>query len=166
MTTVLDYRTDNCSIGRALSVLGEKWTLLVLRDVFNGVRRFEDMHERIGAPRQVLSHRLGRLVEEGILRRVPYREPGQRQRYEYRLTEKGFDLYPALVALLQWGDRWLVDMDGPSVTLQHKECGAQVEVAVRCAEGHQLASAREVRPQPGPGARLRPVAATDTPRGS
>jgi len=166
MANVLDYSTDNCSIGRALSVLGEKWTMLVLRDVFNGVRRFEDMHERIGAPRQVLSHRLGRLVDEGLLRRVPYREQGQRQRNEYRLTEKGLDLYPALVALLRWGDRWLVDMDGPSVTLHHKDCGAQIDVTVRCAEGHELASARDARPQPGPGARLRPVAVADTPAGS
>lgn len=155
MTSVLDYRTDNCSIARALSVLGEKWTLLVLRDVFNGVRRFEDMHERIGAPRQVLSQRLGRLVDEGLLRRVPYREPGQRQRHEYRLTEKGIDLYPALLALLRWGDEHLGDTAGPSVTLHHKDCGEPVDVVVRCAAGHELASAREVRPRPGPGARLR-----------
>jgi DNA-binding HxlR family transcriptional regulator len=151
---VLNYSADNCSIGRALSVLGEKWTLLVLRDVFNGVRRFEDMHERIGAPRQVLSQRLARLVDQGLLYRVPYREPGQRQRYEYRLTEKGIDLYPALVALLHWGDRWLVDTEGPAVTLHHKDCGAPVDVVLRCGEGHDVRSAREVRAQPGPGAKL------------
>ncbi len=154
MTTVQDYSTDNCSIGRALSVLGEKWTLLVLREVFNGVRRFEEMHERIGAPRQVLSHRLARLVDQGLLYRVPYREPGQRQRYEYRLTEKGIDLYPTLVSLLRWGDRWLVDVEGPAVTLHHKDCGAPVEVVLRCTEGHDVPTARQVRAQPGPGAKL------------
>src|SRR5918995_3853076 len=105
----LDYSTENCSIAASLAVLGEKWTLLVLRDAFNGVRRFEDMYQRIGAPRQVLSARLARLVEEGLLRKVPYREPGQRQRDEYRLTRMGLDLYPALVALMQWGDRHLAD---------------------------------------------------------
>jgi DNA-binding HxlR family transcriptional regulator len=155
MTAVLDFSAENCSIGRALSVLGEKWTLLVLRDVFNGIRRFDDMHERVGAPRQVLSQRLARLVDEGILRRVPYREPGQRQRYEYRLTEKGVDLYPTLVALLRWGDRWLVDADGPAVTLHHRDCGAPVDVVLRCADGHDIPSAREVRSRPGPGARPR-----------
>jgi DNA-binding HxlR family transcriptional regulator len=125
----------------------------VLRDAFNGVRRFDDMHQRIGAPRQVLSARLARLVDEGILRRVPYREPGQRQRDEYRLTPKGLDLYPILVALMQWGDRWVGQPDGPPVTLHHRDCGAAVGLALECGEGHRLADARDVEPRPGPSAR-------------
>src|SRR5439155_20241940 len=90
---LLDYSTDNCSIAATLSLVGEKWSILVLRDAFIGVRRFDDLHERIGVPRQVLSARLARLVDEGILRRVPYREPGMRLRYEDRLTDMGHDLY-------------------------------------------------------------------------
>jgi DNA-binding HxlR family transcriptional regulator len=141
-----------CSIAASLSLLGEKWTFLVLRDAFSGIRRFEDMHQRLGAPRQVLSARLARLVDEGILRRVPYREPGQRVRYEYRLTEKGIDLYPVLVALMTWGDRWVPQPAGPPVTLHHRDCGADVELALRCRDGHDVAGAREVEPRPGPGA--------------
>src|SRR5580704_17673057 len=102
---ILDYDPANCAVGAAVEIIGEKWTFLVLREVFNGVRRFGDMQRRTGAPRQVLSDRLGRLVGEGILRKVPYRETGQRARSEYRLTGKGLDLYPILVALLEWGDK-------------------------------------------------------------
>jgi DNA-binding HxlR family transcriptional regulator len=150
---VLDLSTDNCSIAATLGLIGEKWSLLVLRDAFNGVRRFDDLHDRIGAPRQVLSARLARFVDEGILRRVPYREPGQRQRYEYRLTEKGLALYPVLVALMHWGDRWAADPAGPAIALHHRDCGADVHLNLRCDDGHQLGGPREVEPRPGPGAR-------------
>jgi DNA-binding HxlR family transcriptional regulator len=150
---VSDYYLAHCSIGRTLELVGEKWTLLLLRDAFNGVRRFDDLHRRIGAPRQVLSQRLGRLVAVGLLRRVPYREPGQRTRYEYRLTEAGLDLYPVLVALMAWGDRHRPDANGPAVELTHRDCGEQIELALRCQAGHELTSARDVRPRPGPGAR-------------
>jgi DNA-binding HxlR family transcriptional regulator len=139
---------DQCSIAASLGVLGEKWTLLVLREAFNGTRRFDDMLHRTGAPRQVLSARLARLVDEGILRRVPYREAGQRQRAEYRLTDKGLDLYPILVALMHWGDRWANPAPAPPVTLHHRGCGADVGLHLRCDAGHDLAGAREVRPHP------------------
>ncbi|MGH3464585.1 MAG: winged helix-turn-helix transcriptional regulator, partial [Kribbellaceae bacterium] len=108
----LQWSVENCPIGRAMEILGERWTVVVLREVFNGIRRYDDMRVRTSIPRQVLADRLAKLVEHGILRRVPYQEPGSRQRYEYRLTEKGFDLYPMLVALRDWGDRYLVDADG------------------------------------------------------
>ncbi len=101
-----DYDVDNCSIGAAVGIIGEKWTFLVLREAFNGVRRFADMQRRTQAPRQILSDRLARLVREDLLRRVPYQEEGQRSRHEYRLTEKGRDLYPIIVALMHWGDRY------------------------------------------------------------
>jgi DNA-binding HxlR family transcriptional regulator len=155
----MQYDPAPCSIARTLQLVGEKWSLLVLRDVFSGVRRFDDMQHRIGAPRQVLSTRLGSLVAAGILRRQPYRDPGQRTRYEYRLTEAGMDLYPVLVALLRWGDRHLDNPDGPSLDLAHRDCGEPVDLVIRCRAGHQLASAREVRPRPGPGARILPGAA-------
>jgi DNA-binding HxlR family transcriptional regulator len=130
-----------------LSVVGEKWSLLVLREAFFGVRRFADFQRVLGAPRAVLTDRLATLVEEGILRREPYQAEGERQRHEYRLTQKGIDLYPTLVALMQWGDRYLADGDVP-VELEHKDCGGTVHLALVCDAGHELAGAREVRPVP------------------
>jgi DNA-binding HxlR family transcriptional regulator len=151
---ILDYDTENCTIGAALAIVGEKWTFLVLREAFNGVRRFDDIRRRTRAPRQILSDRLARLVAEGMLRKVPYREAGQRARSEYRLTEKGLALYPLIIALLEWGNTYAVSAEGPLVELTHRDCGAPVQLEVRCAEGHQVASARDVTPVPGPGARM------------
>jgi DNA-binding HxlR family transcriptional regulator len=150
---ILDYETDNCSIGAAVTLIGEKWTFLVLREVFSGVRRFADMQRRTQAPRQILSDRLARLVREGLLRKVPYQEEGQRARQEYRLTGKGLDLYPVLVALMHWGDRYAAGSAGPQVLLEHRDCGAPVHLELACGAGHRLDSAREVTPRPGPGAR-------------
>ena len=144
------YRPVDCSIARTMDLLGERWTIVVLRESFSGVRRFDDIQQNTGAPRQVLSARLAHLVEHGILRRVPYQEPGQRQRYEYRLTDKGLDLYPVLVGLLEWGDKYLADDEGPSVVLTHKECGEPVRVTMMCADDHEVTSARQVRPIPSP----------------
>jgi DNA-binding HxlR family transcriptional regulator len=148
-----DYDPANCAIGAAVGILGERATFLVLREAFNGVRRFGDMQRRTGIPRQVLSDRLARLVGEGLLRKVPYQNAGQRSRYEYRLTGKGLDLYPVLVALMQWGDRYEVGPDGPPVLLRHRDCGEPVQLQLSCRAGHVLESARDVTPVPGPGAR-------------
>ena len=150
---ILDYDSANCAIGAALDILGERSTFLVLREAFNGVRRFDDMQRRTGMPRQVLSLRLARLVAEGLLRKVPYRQAGQRSRYEYRLTEKGLDLYPLLVALMEWGDRHALGTVGPQVLLRHRDCGEPVRLQLSCEAGHVIGSAREVTPVPGPGAR-------------
>jgi DNA-binding HxlR family transcriptional regulator len=149
----LDYDTSNCNIAAALSIVGEKWAFLVLREAFNGVRRFDDMQRRTNAPRQVLSNRLAHLVAEGILRKAPYQEEGQRPRSEYRLTEKGIELFPVIVALLEWGDRYAAWPGGPAVELTHRDCGAPVHLELACSAGHVLDSAREVTPLPGPGAR-------------
>jgi DNA-binding HxlR family transcriptional regulator len=149
----LDYDPANCAIGAAVGIIGERPTFLVLREVFNGVRRFGDMQRRTGMPRQVLSRRLSHLVDEGLLRKMPYQESGQRSRDEYRLTEKGLDLYPVLVALMQWGDRYAVGTAGPPVLLRHRDCGEAVHLQLSCEAGHVLESAREVTPVPGPGAR-------------
>jgi DNA-binding HxlR family transcriptional regulator len=151
---VLDYDTENCTIGATLAIVGEKWTFLVLREAFNGVRRFDDIRRRICAPRQILSDRLGRLVEQDLMRKVPYQEPGQRSRSEYRLTEKGLALFPVLVSLLEWGNAYAVTPAGPVVELTHRDCGAPVHLQLACDEGHPVASAREITPLPGPGARL------------
>jgi DNA-binding HxlR family transcriptional regulator len=150
---ILDYDSANCAIGAAVELIGERPTFLVLREAFNGVRRFADMQRRTGMPRQVLSDRLARLVEEGLLRKVPYQEDGQRRRYEYRLTEKGVDLYPVMVALMEWGDRYAVGSPGPQVLLEHRDCGEPIHLQLACEAGHVLGSAREVTPVPGPGAR-------------
>jgi DNA-binding HxlR family transcriptional regulator len=150
---ILEYDDTNCTIAAAVSLIGDKWTFLVLREAFNGVRRFDDMRRRTQAPRQVLSDRLARLVAEGLLRRVPYQERGQRARLEYRLTEKGLDLYPVLVALMEWGDKHAAGPAGPQVLLTHRDCGAGVRLQLGCADGHVLASPRDVTPLPGPGAR-------------
>jgi DNA-binding HxlR family transcriptional regulator len=153
----LDWSADTCTIGRAMEILGEKWTVVVLREVFNGIRRFDDMRERTGIPRQVLANRLSSLVENGLLRRVPYREPGSRERQEYRLTRKGFDIYPVLIAVKAWGDRYLVDPEGPPLEFVHRDCGAEVHGELHCAVGHHLAEPRDVLPRPGPGARVRQI---------
>ncbi len=150
---ILDYDAQNCAIGAAVDLIGDRPTFLVLREAFSGVRRFDDMQRRTGVPRQVLSHRLGRLVEEGLLRKVRYQEPGQRGRDEYRLTDKGLDLYPVLAALMEWGNRHAAGPEGPPVLLRHRDCGEPVRLRLSCRAGHVLDSAREVTPVPGPGAR-------------
>jgi DNA-binding HxlR family transcriptional regulator len=152
-TWIMDYDPANCAIGAAVSILGERSTLLVLREAFNGVRRFADMQRRTGIPRQVLSDRLARLVQEDLLRKVPYQDDGQRSRYEYRLTAKGLDLYPVLVGLMQWGDRYATGPGGSPVLLRHRDCGQPVHLQLACQAGHVLESARDVTPVPGPGAR-------------
>jgi DNA-binding HxlR family transcriptional regulator len=151
----LDWSAENCTVGRALELVGEKRSFVVLREVFLGIRRFDDIRERTGIPRQVLADRLGRLVEHGVLHRVPYREPGARQRHEYRLTEMGFDLYPVLVALREWGDRYLADPDGGPLRHVHRDCGEPVDVVLRCAAGHEVDKMRDLVPRTGPGARRR-----------
>src|SRR5215213_11593385 len=136
--TAVDWSVDACTIARAMEILGEKWTIVVLREVFTGVRRFEDMRVRTGVPRQVLTNRLAMLVEAGILRREPYQEPGARVRHEYRPTTMGLDLYPMLVAVGEWGDRYLADPDGPPLRLVHRDCEAQVNAELHCAAGHKV----------------------------
>jgi len=144
----LDYSRDNCSVGLALEVLGERWTLLVLREAFYGVRRFSDFERAIACAKNLLSDRLTKLVAHGVLRRDAYREEGKRERFEYRLTDKGLELFPILIALMQWGDRWLAGPNGPPVEIMHRECGARVHAELRCAADHGGLSARDTTPLP------------------
>jgi DNA-binding HxlR family transcriptional regulator len=150
------YDDQNCSVARALEVLGDRWTLLVIRDAFAGVRRFDDFQRGLGIARNVLSDRLGRLVEEGVLERRPYQE--RPERFEYRLTEKGAGLWRALVALMQWGDRYYAPPAGPPRLVRHRECGGQVDEHFACARCGAQLDARDVRLEPGPGA-TQPAAA-------
>jgi DNA-binding HxlR family transcriptional regulator len=137
-----DIGAQRCSVARTLSVIGDRWTMLVLREAFMRTRRFDDFQERTGAPRPILSDRLRVLVEHGILERRRYGRHANR--YEYRLTEKGLDLYPAIVSLLAWGDRWMPDDDGPPVELRHKECGHVTTPELACPACGEWLTARDV----------------------
>ena len=155
--SAMDYLatdTSNCSLGRTVELVGQPWVVLILREVVWGVRRFSDMQAHMGVSRSVLSDRLDHLVEHGVLERREYRQPGQRTRSEYHLTEKGKDLYPVLSALRQWGDKYLAGPEGPSMVVKHKDCGARVHVKLMCEEGHEV-PVDELERRPGPGMRLR-----------
>src|SRR4051794_24989344 len=141
---------SRCSVAGTLAVVGEKWSLLVLREAFLGVRRFADFQRILGAPKAVLTDRLATLVEQEVLDRVPYQAEGERQRHEYRLTSKGRDLYPTLVALMAWGDRYLSDDGIVPLELRHRDCGAPVRLELVCGEGHVVAGPRDVQPLPHP----------------
>lgn len=146
-----DYPGQVCSIAKALEVVGERWTLLIVRDVMNGHRRFGELQRGLGIARNVLSARLQRLVEEDILERRAYQT--NPERHEYFLTEKGLDLWPALVALLHWGDRHSAEPAGPPMLVVHKGCGGAVTDRGLCERCGEVLHARDARPLPGPGLR-------------
>ncbi len=146
--------SDACSIARTMAVIGEPWTLLVLRDLLNGVRRFDELVDHLGIARNVLTRRLATLVDAGLAETREYREPGRRARHEYRPTPAGYDLRPVLLALMAFGDRHHAGPDGPPAVVEH-ECGAPVVLQEVCANGHLLGPRDRVRTVPGPGARRR-----------
>jgi DNA-binding HxlR family transcriptional regulator len=141
MTGELDPRSGwsatRCTVARTLDVISTRSAFLILREAFYGTTRFDDFALRARVSEPVAAARLRELVAEGLLRQEAYQEPGQRTRHEYRLTEKGADLLPAIVALKQWGDRWL-DEDGGPVQMVHRGCGEQAGVELRCAAGHEV----------------------------
>jgi DNA-binding HxlR family transcriptional regulator len=139
---VLSMSRDGCPVAGVLEIIGERWTVLVIREAFFGLRRFDDFHRAVGCARNILTARLARLVEHGVMQKVPYRDEGQRERFEYRLTPKGHELYPVIQSLRQWGDRWLSDGEGP-LEVFHRECGGRVFAEVRCEHGHGPLAARE-----------------------
>jgi DNA-binding HxlR family transcriptional regulator len=143
-----------CSIARTMAVLGEPWTVLVLRDLLNGLGRFDELVDHLGIARNILTRRLGTLLAAGLVETREYREPGRRARREYRLTAAGRDLRPVLLALMAYGDRHHAGADGPPAVVQH-DCGAPVVLQEVCAEGHVLGPADRVRTVPGPGSRRR-----------
>ncbi|HET7119638.1 MAG TPA: helix-turn-helix domain-containing protein [Solirubrobacterales bacterium] len=154
-----DYPGLDCSVAKALEVIGERWSLLIVRDVMHGHRRFGEMQESLGIARNVLSARLERLIEEDILERRAYSESPPR--YEYFLTEKGLDLWPALIALLNWGDRYSPSGDGPRRLIVHKGCGGAVSERGICESCGKLLHARDAKQVPGPGAKV-PAEAAET----
>jgi DNA-binding HxlR family transcriptional regulator len=131
------WSADRCTIAKALDVIPTRSAFLILREAFYGTTRFDDFAARVGISEPATAARLKELVENGLLEREDYREPGQRTRQRYRLTEKGSDLLPALAALMQWGDKWLDDRGG-AVELRHRDCGERVSVGLRCDAGHPV----------------------------
>jgi DNA-binding HxlR family transcriptional regulator len=144
------YENQTCSIAATLEVVGERWSLLIVRNVLLGLRRFEEIQQNLGIARNVLQSRLAGLVEQGVLERRAYQQ--RPPRYEYRLTEKGLDLWPTIVALMQWGDSHAVAPAGPPVLLEHRDCGGAVDEHRICARCGERLEVRDVRALPGPGA--------------
>lgn len=142
-----DYKGhERCSVASTLAVIGDRWTMLVLREAFTRTRRFDEFQRNLGIARNVLSDRLNRLVDEGILERRAYQEGPER--YEYRLTEKGLDLWPILMSLLKWGDRHAVEQ--PARLIVHRGCGGQLTARLRCDRCGDDLGPRDVESQPGP----------------
>ena len=147
----LSHRFEAESVGRALGLVGERWTLLILREAFFGVRRFGQLARNLNIPRPTLSARLRTLVDAGLLERVLYaRDP---DRHEYRLTQAGRDLFPAIVALMRWGDEHLPVPKGPPIVLRHNSCGQIADPRLTCAHCGEEIGVRDVTPEPGPGFR-------------
>lgn len=141
------YDDQACSMARSLEVVGERWTLLILRDIFLGVRRFEDLHRSLGVARNILQTRLELLVEEGVIERRAYQEG----RHEYCLTPKGRDLWPTLMALLRWGDRYYAP-DGRPRLIKHRDCGGEVTEQLTCEKCGKTLALQDVYWEWGPGA--------------
>jgi DNA-binding HxlR family transcriptional regulator len=143
-----------CSVARALDVIGEAWTPLIVRDLSLGIGRFDAIQHDLGISRKVLSERLARLVQEGVVERVPYQD--NPPRYDYRLTEKGLDLAPVLVALKAWGDRWAAGEAGPPLLFRHEACGTVGDPVPTCPGCGQRMTVADVTPLAGPGAAAGP----------
>jgi DNA-binding HxlR family transcriptional regulator len=147
------YDLEHCSIRRALDVLGEKWTMLVLREAFYGLSRFDDFARALRCGRGVLSARLKTLTEAGILERREYKEPDRRTRAEYRLTDKGRDLFPAILALSQWSERWTPPPEGPVARVLSRKSRRPVTVVMTGDRAVEALGMRDIEILPGPGAR-------------
>src|SRR5271167_4153226 len=141
---------ENCAIARSSGVVGERWVWVILRQAFNGARRFEDFQRGIGLARNILADKLNLLVDHGILVRRPYAEHASRELNEYRLTDKGRALFPAYTALMEWGNEW-TDLPAPPVELFHKPCQHRARVRVVCAECGDAIDAHDTEPVVGRG---------------
>ncbi len=149
----LDLSTDNCSVRATLEVVGAKWTLLIVRELFNDVRRFDQMQQHLSISEAVLSRRLQELKAAGLVESVQYQEPGRRARLEYQLTPAGLDLFPVLIALLNWGDKHRADPQGSSWEVRHRDCGERVEAVVECKRHPDLViDHRQTETNAGPAA--------------
>ena len=142
-----DVGTLDCTIARTLSVIGDRWTLLVLRDAFLGVRRFEAFRASLGITRHRLADRLAKLVQHGVLRRARYQD--RPPRFEYRLTEKGLDLYGVVVTIAGWGDKHMAGRMGPPVERVHRGCGRVATLRLTCEHCGEPVTARDMHARPG-----------------
>jgi DNA-binding HxlR family transcriptional regulator len=147
----------DCSVAQCLEVVGEWWSMLIVRDSFLGVTRFEDFQRRLGISRNILQQRLTTLVDAGVFRKVPYSE--HPPRFDYRLTDKGRDLWPVLTAMRQWGDTWAAP-DGPPVEVTHTACGSHAPAVLVCADCGARLGPRDVTAGPGPGRDVSALVAT------
>jgi DNA-binding HxlR family transcriptional regulator len=144
-----ELKREKCSIARTISVIGDRWTLLILRDCFLRVRRFEEFERRLGITRHVLADRLRKLVAAGVLERRLYQ--ARPRRYEYRLTPKGRELHPVLLTIAHWGDRYMAGAKGPPVLYEHRACGHDFAPVLTCSACAERLDARDVRVRRGPG---------------
>ena len=144
-----------CSVARTLDIIGEWWTLLILRDVFYGVRRFEALRSHLGISRKVLTNRLERLTDEEILKKALYQT--HPPRYEYRLTKKGLDLLPVLLTIMNWGDQWMSEPGMSPVIFVHKDCGEETTPKLVCSCCGGDLNAHNIYPKAGPGAPLKEI---------
>jgi DNA-binding HxlR family transcriptional regulator len=143
-----------CSIARATDVFADAWTALIMRDVLAGVTRFDDLAHDLGISRKVLAARLTRLVQEGVLVRERYQDRPPREHYQ--ATDKGKDLYPVLLALMSWGDRWYAGAAGPPARIHHLTCGEDTAVVLACASCGDPLTVDDTTQLPGPGGRIGP----------
>jgi DNA-binding HxlR family transcriptional regulator len=148
-----EINTVECSIARALSVVGDRWTMMIVRDVFLGIRRFDAIQQDLGLTPHRLSHRLGKLIRDAILVRDEYQK--RPRRFEYRLTEKGIDLFPLIVVLNTWGDRWMAGRAGAPIELVHRKCGHATKPALACPSCKEKIVPREMSLRPGPALKRR-----------
>lgn len=144
-----DAADQYCNIARTLGVIGDRWTLLIVREAFTGVRRFDDFRRHLEIARNVLADRLQRLVDAGVLARVVYQQSPPR--HEYRLTEAGRDLQPVLLAMMSWGDRWLSGTQGPPLHVLHRDCGQLITPRMSCPECDVALDTRNTQLVNGPG---------------
>jgi DNA-binding HxlR family transcriptional regulator len=153
--------TMTCSVARTLSVIGDRWTMLIIRDVFLGIRRFDAIQQDLRLTPHRLSDRLGKLVRDGILRRVEYEK--HPPRFEYRLTEKGLDLYPLMATMTGWGDRWMAGQAGAPMKLVHQPCGHTIKPELVCPCCKSKIVAREMIARPGPALKSRGLSGEEAP---
>jgi len=146
-----ELHREPCSMARTISVIGDRWSLMILRDCFLRIRRFEDFERSLGITRHLLADRLRKLVKSGVLRKQAYSE--RPKRYEYRLTDKGLDLYPVMMAIVHWGDTHMAGTKGRPLLHEHIACGHTFDPVMSCSHCRTEITARAVRVRPGPGAR-------------
>lgn len=138
-----------CSIARTIAVIGDRWTMMILRDCFNGSKRFDEFQNSLGISRTIVTHRLSLLLEEGVLKKLPYQE--KPLRYEYKLTEKGLDLYPILMSMFRWGDKHYAEEAGPPLLFQHTTCGHEFNSVLCCGACGDEITPHDVKVTAGPG---------------